>query len=133
MRKGAISPFPRPKNVNGVHCVVERPTCVDVFVAHACMHRAGYSVFIEIPIGAGKLIMLPQFKDRAKASTIIVNEIIPQIIHEEEVTYVPKWFPSLHAMHFSARASNVHLNVRAIKYGKKKIWIWKILCIKNRC
>ncbi len=55
------------------------------------VNRAGYSVFMEVPLGAGKLVMLPQFKDRARVATIIVNEIIPQMIHEEEFTFVPQW------------------------------------------
>ena len=57
------------------------------------VNRAGYSVFMEVPLGAGKLVMLPRFKNRAKATTIIVNEIIPQIIREEEVIFVPSWLP----------------------------------------
>lgn len=57
------------------------------------VNRAGYSVFAEVPLGAGKLVMLPRFKDRTQAATIIVNEIIPRMIHEEEVTFVPKWLP----------------------------------------
>lgn len=55
------------------------------------VNRAGYSVFMEVPLGSGKLVMLPRFKNRAKAVTIIVNEIIPQMIHEEEVTFIPQW------------------------------------------
>jgi hypothetical protein len=55
------------------------------------VNRAGYSVFMEVPLGAGKLVMLPRFKNRAEAVTIIVNEIIPQIIHEEEFAFVPQW------------------------------------------
>jgi len=57
------------------------------------VNRAGYSVFMEVPLGSGKLVMLPRFKDRAEAVTIIVNEIIPQMIHEEEVTFIPQWLP----------------------------------------
>lgn len=55
------------------------------------MNRAGYCVFAEIPIGLGKLVMLPRFRDRATAVTALVNEIIPQIIHEEEPTFRPEW------------------------------------------
>jgi len=57
------------------------------------VNRAGYSVFMEVPLGAGKLVMLPKFKNRAEAVTTIVNEIIPQMIHEEEITFVPQWLP----------------------------------------
>ena len=56
-------------------------------------NRAGYSVFLEVPLGAGKLVMLPLFKNRAQAVTTIVNEIIPQMIQEEEITFIPKWLP----------------------------------------
>jgi len=55
------------------------------------VNRAGYSVFMEVPLGAGKLVMLPRFKNRAQAVTIIVNEIIPQMIHEEEFIFTPQW------------------------------------------
>jgi len=58
------------------------------------VNRAGYSVFMELSLGAGKLVMLPRFLNRAKAATIIVNEIIPQMVREEEVTFVPQWLPS---------------------------------------
>ena len=58
------------------------------------VNRAGYSVFMEVPLGAGKLVMLPRFKSRAEAATIIVNEVIPQMIHEEEVTFIPPWLPN---------------------------------------
>ena len=57
------------------------------------VNRAGYSVFMEVPLGAGKLVMLPRFKNRVEAATILVNEIIPQIIREEDVTFVPQWLP----------------------------------------
>lgn len=62
------------------------------------VNRAGYSVFMEVPLGAGKLVMLPRFKNRAKAVTIIVNEIIPQMIHEEEVTFMPQWLPDFSSL-----------------------------------
>ncbi len=54
-------------------------------------NRAGYSVFMEVPLGNGRLVLLPRFQDRAKAVTVIVNEVIPQMIHEEELTLLPKW------------------------------------------
>lgn len=55
------------------------------------VNRAGYAVFMETPLGAGKLVMLPRFADRAKASTTIINEVIPKMIHEEGFTFVPPW------------------------------------------
>jgi len=55
------------------------------------VNRAGYSVFMEVPLGSGRLVMLPRFKNRAHAVTLIVNEVIPQMIHEEEFTFVPQW------------------------------------------
>jgi hypothetical protein len=54
-------------------------------------NRAGYPIFIEVPLGAGKLTMLPYFKDKSKAVTILVNEVLPQMIHEEEFTFMPDW------------------------------------------
>lgn len=55
------------------------------------VNRAGYSVFMEVPLGAGKLIMLPRFRDRVKAVTTIINKVIPQIMREEEISFVPQW------------------------------------------
>jgi hypothetical protein len=54
-------------------------------------NRAGYPIFVEIPLGAGKLVMLPKFKNRIQAVTAIVNEVLPHIVREEEPTYVPEW------------------------------------------
>ena len=54
-------------------------------------NRAKYPVFIEVPLGNGKLIMLPRFKDMPHAVAIIINEIIPQLIHEEDFVVAPKW------------------------------------------
>jgi len=59
------------------------------------VNRAGYSVFMEVPLGSGKLIMLPKFKNRTQATNIIINEIIPRMIHEEELTFVPKWLSKI--------------------------------------
>jgi len=56
-------------------------------------NRAGYSVFVEVPIGSGKLVMLPRFKNRANAVTTLVNEVIPRMILEEEPTFIPEWLP----------------------------------------
>jgi hypothetical protein len=55
------------------------------------VNRAGYAVFAEIPIGAGKLVMLPRFKHMDQAATILVNDILPQMIHEGEFTFMPQW------------------------------------------
>jgi len=54
-------------------------------------NRAGYPIFVEIPIGLGKLILLPRFKNRLEAVTRVVNEVLPQMIHEEELTFLPEW------------------------------------------
>jgi len=54
-------------------------------------NRAGYPIFVEIPVGSGKLVMLPKFKNRIQAATTIVNEVLPHIVREEESTYVPEW------------------------------------------
>jgi len=56
-------------------------------------NRAGYSVFMEVPVGNGKLILMPRFKNRSQAVTMIVNDVIPQIVREEEFTFVPTWLP----------------------------------------
>lgn len=56
-------------------------------------NRAGYSVFVEVPIGSGRLVMLPRFKNRIKAVTTLVNEVIPRMILEEEPTFIPEWLP----------------------------------------
>ena len=56
-------------------------------------NRAGYPVFAEIPIGLGKLVMLPTFKNRTQAVTRIVNELVPQMVHEEEPFPAPGWLP----------------------------------------
>lgn len=55
------------------------------------MNRAKYPVFMEVPIGIGKLVLLPRFKNRKKAVAIILNEIIPQMIHEDESVAIPQW------------------------------------------
>ena len=57
-------------------------------------NRAGYPVFAEIPIGQGKLVMLPTFKDRLQAVTTVVNELVPQMVHEEEPFPAPDWLPN---------------------------------------
>jgi len=54
-------------------------------------NRAGYPVFAEIPIGLGKLVMLPRFKNRPEAVTRLVNQVLPQLIREEEPTFLPEW------------------------------------------
>lgn len=54
-------------------------------------NRAGYPIFVEIPIGSGKLVMLPRFKNRSQAVTTIVNEILPQLIREDESVSLPQW------------------------------------------
>jgi hypothetical protein len=54
-------------------------------------NRAGYPIFIEVPIGSGKLVMLPRFKDRSYAVTTIVNEVLPQLIREDESISRPEW------------------------------------------
>jgi hypothetical protein len=46
---------------------------------------------MEVGIGAGKLVMLPIFKDRSKAIITIINEIVPQMIQEEQVEFRPLW------------------------------------------
>ena len=82
------------------------------------VNRAGYSVFIEVPLGTGKLVMLPRFKDRIKAATIIVNEIIPQMIREEEVTFVPKWLTS-----FSSPFENqIRIALKEIEKAKRLLF-----------
>lgn len=55
------------------------------------INRAKYAVFMEVPLGAGKLVLLPRFKDKYKAVNILINEIIPQMIHEEDFAVVPQW------------------------------------------
>jgi len=55
------------------------------------VNRAGYAVFLEVQIGSGRLVMLPHFKNRYQAATLIVNEIVPRMIHEEDFTFVPGW------------------------------------------
>jgi hypothetical protein len=54
-------------------------------------NRAKYPVFMEVPLGAGKLVLLPRFKDRQKAVAIIIKEIIPQMIQEEDFVAVSQW------------------------------------------
>lgn len=56
-------------------------------------NRAGYPIFVEIPIGSGKLVMLPRFKNRPQAVTGIVTEVLPRIVREEESTFLPEWLP----------------------------------------
>jgi hypothetical protein len=58
------------------------------------VNRAGYAVFLEVPLGAGKLVMLPHFKNKLQAATIIINEIIPRIIAEEDFSFSPQWLNS---------------------------------------
>ena len=57
-------------------------------------NRAGYPVFAEIPIGLGKLVMLPTFQNRSQAVTTIVSELVPQMIQEEEPLPAPEWLPA---------------------------------------
>lgn len=54
-------------------------------------NRAKYPVFIEVPLGGGRLIMLPRFKGMLQAVSIIINEIIPQLIHADDFVVAPKW------------------------------------------
>jgi hypothetical protein len=53
--------------------------------------RADYPVFAEVPIGNGKLVVLPRFKNRKRAVAILINEILPQMVHEEEPMIIPEW------------------------------------------
>ena len=55
------------------------------------VNRAGYPVLAEIPLENGKLVLLPRFKDLKRAINIIVNEILPQIIHEDDPVIIPDW------------------------------------------
>jgi hypothetical protein len=55
-------------------------------------NRAGHPVFVEIPVGSGKLVMLPYFKDKSIVANIIIKEILPQIFKEENIEYsIPAW------------------------------------------
>lgn len=54
-------------------------------------NRAGYTVSEEIPIGSGRLVILPRFKERNRAIKIILKEIVPQIVTEEERSVIPPW------------------------------------------
>jgi hypothetical protein len=56
------------------------------------VNRAGYSVFTEVTLGEGKLIMLPSFKNKIGAFFTIIQEIIPQMVKEDDLgQIVPKW------------------------------------------
>ena len=55
-------------------------------------NRAGYPVFIEIPLGSGKIIMLPYFREKSIVVNTIIKEILPQIFKEENIEYLlPDW------------------------------------------
>ena len=54
-------------------------------------NRAGYAVFMEIPIGNGKVVMLPRFENMVQATTILLNNVLPQMVHEEESILAPAW------------------------------------------
>jgi hypothetical protein len=58
------------------------------------VNRAGYPVFAEVPIGNGKLVILPRFKDVKHAINILINEIFPQMVHEDDPMTIPKWLSS---------------------------------------
>jgi hypothetical protein len=85
------------------------------------VNRAGYPVFVEVPLGTGKLIMLPRFKDRRKAVTTIINEIIPQVVHEEFV-FTPKWLPDFSSPYETQLRSVLKEleNARKLLYTKDK-------------
>lgn len=55
------------------------------------VNRAGYPVFAEVPLGNGKLVLLPQFSEKYHTISVLINEIIPQMVHEEEPVFTPKW------------------------------------------
>jgi hypothetical protein len=55
------------------------------------VNRAGYTVFAEVPMENGRLVILPRFKDRYQAITLLIKEILPQIIHEDEPLFIPTW------------------------------------------
>jgi hypothetical protein len=86
-------------------------------------NRAGYPVFVEVPLGAGKLLMLPHFKDRAKAATILVKDVIPQIVQEEEPMLVPQWLSSFSSPYEAQIKENIAEIERAkrLLYTKDKI------------
>jgi hypothetical protein len=58
-------------------------------------NRAGYPIFAEVPIGNGKLVLLPRFKDRQSAINIIVNDVLPHMVHEDETIAIPDWVATL--------------------------------------
>ena len=58
------------------------------------INRAGYPVFAEVPIGNGKLVVLPRFKDMKRAINIVINEILPQMVHEDDPVIIPNWLSS---------------------------------------
>jgi len=81
-------------------------------------NRAGYSVFMEVPLDSGKLVMLPKFKNRTRAINIILNEIIPRMLHEEELTFVPKWLSE-----FSTTfEKNLRTKLREIEEVKRLVY-----------
>jgi hypothetical protein len=55
------------------------------------VNRAKYPVFMEVPIENGKLAMLPRFKNMRDVVSIIISDVIPQMIHEEYPAVMPKW------------------------------------------
>jgi len=88
------------------------------------VNRAKYPVFMEVPIGTGNLVLLPRFKDRKKAVDIIINEIIPQMIHEDEFIAVPQWVSSFSSL-FEREVKNTLKELDATKrllYTKDKIF-----------
>jgi hypothetical protein len=58
-------------------------------------NRAGYPIFAEVPIGNGKLVLLPRLKDRQAAINILVNEVLPHMVHEDETIAIPDWVITL--------------------------------------
>lgn len=82
------------------------------------VNRAGYSVFMEVSIGAGKLVLLPRFENRAEAVTTIVNEVIPRMTHEEEFTFTPKWLPDFS----SAYEKQIRNNLSQIEKAKRLLF-----------
>jgi len=86
------------------------------------VNRAGYAVFAEVPIGNGKLVLLPRFKDMQKAISILITDILPQMIHEVTGTFVPQWlesYTSEYERNIKTALGNIEKNKRLL-YTKDK-------------
>jgi hypothetical protein len=85
--------------------------------------RAGFPIFAEVPIGNGKLVVLPRFEDIVQTTALLINEVLPQIVHEDEPIFMPAWL-SAFSSDFEKESRNKVDEIEKVKrllYTKDKL------------